>query len=433
MKKNLILLFCLMPIMSFAQKAQGIKFYSFSNWNQLLEEAKRKHKNIFIDAYASWCGPCRKMDVEVYSDTTIESFVDSNFIAAKIQIDQTKDDPDSIRKNYEDANYVLNKYHIDAFPTFIFINPNGQLIHRDMGYMDKSKFMALIKLANDSTRNYFSSIQQFKSGKIDGYGLITFALEAKKNHEDSLSMRIAEEYKKSVIDKSVPSQLLKPELLDFLFNFHDLISMKDPIMVYMYRNPRTADSLLNYKGYSIGMTDYLILRDVVNPIIKPNRKYVDTLPNWQKIEEKLRSLYDLNTAKKLIIYAKVNYYNTKKDWPNIVKYNIENLDLQGIETAGIGGAALNTLAFAVIFQHSNDHYQLKKGIGYMERLLKNNPSDEAYIDTYANLLYKDGEKEKAIKQEQIALEIAKRKKNKEYEEHFKNVLQRMKNNQPTWD
>lgn len=40
--------------------AQGIKFED-TNFSTILAKAKKENKLIFIDAYASWCGPCKLM------------------------------------------------------------------------------------------------------------------------------------------------------------------------------------------------------------------------------------------------------------------------------------------------------------------------------------------------------------------------------------
>jgi len=42
----------------FAQK-EGIKFTQ-QNWNQVIIQAAKEDKIIFIDAYTDWCQPCKK-------------------------------------------------------------------------------------------------------------------------------------------------------------------------------------------------------------------------------------------------------------------------------------------------------------------------------------------------------------------------------------
>jgi tetratricopeptide (TPR) repeat protein len=68
----------------------------------------------------------------------------------------------------------------------------------------------------------------------------------------------------------------------------------------------------------------------------------------------------------------------------------------------------------------------------MELILKNNPTRDNWLDTYANLLYKVGRKEEAIKHEEIALSMAK-KNNRNNVQIFEEVLRKMHENRPTWE
>jgi len=60
----LILLFTFLSLSIFAQK-EGIKF-THQNWNQVIIQAAKEDKIIFIDAYTDWCQPCKKMDKQVF-------------------------------------------------------------------------------------------------------------------------------------------------------------------------------------------------------------------------------------------------------------------------------------------------------------------------------------------------------------------------------
>ncbi len=50
--------------------AQGIKFEKTLSWPEICEKAQKENKYIFVDCYTTWCGPCKKMDQEVYLNDT---------------------------------------------------------------------------------------------------------------------------------------------------------------------------------------------------------------------------------------------------------------------------------------------------------------------------------------------------------------------------
>ncbi|MBW8683040.1 hypothetical protein [Chitinophaga rhizophila] len=122
----------------------------------------------------------------------------------------------------------------------------------------------------------------------------------------------------------------------------------------------------------------------------------------------------------------------KKDWPSIVNQHINNIEQNGLDTAGLGKVMLNNMVYDIIFMHSDDSSAIKKGLEYMTILLKSNPEEDAWIDTYAGLLYKIGRKKEAITQQQKALTIAESQKADDRVKIYKENIQKMKKNIPTW-
>jgi thioredoxin-related protein len=432
MKKIVMCLCWLLPLFAGAQEKKEIAFTKAKSWKQILAQAKVEKKNIFIDAYATWCGPCKKMDADVYTDSKIADYVNQSFIPVKIQFDQTKNDPPQIKDWYSDAKKIQEDFQITAFPTYLFISPSGQLIYRSMGYQDVDQFMTLLKTANDPKQNYASQLKQFEQGKIKGQSLLKLALQAKEYKQDSIALKVAIAYKKTVIDRSSPQHVITPDLLKYLYKFYDLILVDDRIADYMYHHPLAADSGFNSPGYTRDFTDYLVYRSKIDPVVKPSGKYADQLPNWNNLEDSITKSYDRTTAKRLMLSAKLDWYGAKEDWQNVIKYNIEKIETNGLDTAGLGKTAINNLVYYVFFKYSDDPIVLQKAASYMETIMKAKPNVEYWIDTYANVLYKLGRKEEAIAQEQKALAIAQNERNKKNISIYSETLDKIKNNQPTW-
>src|ERR1700710_7497 len=83
-----------LPFRSRAQitSSNRIHFTKEISWNEILKKAKKDNKYIFIDCYASWCGPCKEMDKEVYTNDTVGNYMNSRFISVKYQLDTSKTD-----------------------------------------------------------------------------------------------------------------------------------------------------------------------------------------------------------------------------------------------------------------------------------------------------------------------------------------------------
>jgi hypothetical protein len=197
------------------------------------------------------------------------------------------------------------------------------------------------------------------------------------------------------------------------------------------------DSLIGKKGYSQRVIDYLIQQSDINPRLwKENGKAIVEKPHWNQLKSLLVKKYPLNMAERNILNAKIGWYNFKKDWKNIARFNVLRIEKYGLDTAGIEKAVLNNLIWDVIFQHCNDKIILNKAINWMEILIKADSTYTAVIDTYANLLYKVGRVQEAIYWEEKAQDIEEErvtKFNGTPDKVYKETVEKMRSGIPTWD
>lgn len=93
------------------------------DFEQILTLAKQQKKIVFIDVYTTWCGPCKWMDENVFTDARVAEKFNKKFINYKID-----------GESFEGVNVVL-KYSVGAYPTYIFVKPDGTPLHRIEGMM----------------------------------------------------------------------------------------------------------------------------------------------------------------------------------------------------------------------------------------------------------------------------------------------------------
>ncbi len=120
--------------LTFQMWGQGIEFFEGS-WAEALAEAKKQEKIIFVDAYAVWCGPCKMMSKNVFTDKEVGDFYNANFI--NVKLDMEKGEGLNFRK----------KYPVSAFPTLFYIDYSGEVVQKIRGALQSEDFIKAGKAA----------------------------------------------------------------------------------------------------------------------------------------------------------------------------------------------------------------------------------------------------------------------------------------------
>jgi thioredoxin 1 len=102
---------------------KGIEFYE-GNFEGALAKAKAEKKIIFMDAYASWCGPCKKMAANVFTDEKAGTYFNANFINVKMDMEKGE------------GPEIAKKYPVQYYPTLFFIDAKGNVVKKIVGYHD---------------------------------------------------------------------------------------------------------------------------------------------------------------------------------------------------------------------------------------------------------------------------------------------------------
>jgi thioredoxin 1 len=109
----------------------GIEFKQIS-LEQAQKEAQKSNKIIFIDAYASWCGPCKKMAATSFKDEGVSEIFNKQFINLKIDCEKDLDGPE-----------ISRRYKISAYPTLLFINADGKLKKQIVGFQTPERLKVI--------------------------------------------------------------------------------------------------------------------------------------------------------------------------------------------------------------------------------------------------------------------------------------------------
>lgn len=152
MKMKRILLIALLLPLAYSLQAQdtetGIRFFH-GTFAELKAEAVRTGKPIFIDAFTTWCGPCKWMAKTVFPNEEVGKVFNDKFVCAKIDMEKGE------------GIDIARQYQVNAYPTLLFMNGSGEIIHLALGARDAKEFIQLGMQAIDPQRNLMGMQKKF--------------------------------------------------------------------------------------------------------------------------------------------------------------------------------------------------------------------------------------------------------------------------------
>lgn len=418
---------------------QGIKWTEGVSWKEIFKRAKKENKYVFIDCYATWCGPCKAMEADVFEKKEVGEFFNERFISVRLQMDKTEKDNQHVRKLYSVAQEISKEYGIPAYPTFLFFSPTGDLVNRASGYQQDKLFIEIAKKSiqpgmKAQYMEYYSLLAKYQLGKKDYKTMAGLADTAKLLGQDDIAAAVSKEYIPYLLSRKKEEWMTRSNL-SFMANF--INGSSDPFFSVFYRQGDVVDSLLKQKGISQYVIDTIIQREEIDPIVKPesgmrlssekpDEKRKE--PKWDELLRQISTNYDERYAERNVLRARIQWYNDEHDWALCARYWViyfKKYPPQFINSQI--GTFLNYTCWDAIFKRSVDKEQIDLAIEWIGKVVEKFNTSYEVLDTYANLLYKAGRISEAIRYQEEAVSNA-----PENGKVIRQTLEKIKKGKPTW-
>lgn len=115
------------------------------------EQSAKTGKPIFLDAYTTWCAPCKRMEKEVFSSSSIKQVLESKFIPLRLDMEK------------EPGKSLATRYSIGLYPTLLILKDEREL-HRVSGFLDVRDLTAFAKTSLDPTTQWYALDQKYQKG-----------------------------------------------------------------------------------------------------------------------------------------------------------------------------------------------------------------------------------------------------------------------------
>ena len=276
----------------------GIKFQDIP-LKELLAKAKKEKKLLFIDAFTTWCGPCKMMEKNTFPKKSVGDYFNSNFVNSRFDMEKGE------------GREIAAKYGVRSYPSYLFLNGEGELIAQNNGYMEESLFLAMAQDVNAPNNKKGSTKERFAKGEKDPEFLINI-MKLNMNSDYEFAKKASERY---FSNKKATEELTKDEvgyLIYFIkttddLNYKTYVSRKDEILKFLPQE--------TYKEFN----DQVILSKIVTESIDDaNRKVKDDY-----FMQKAEPLVGFATAKKKLDQTKLSYYEQNANFSEYEKIALE--------------------------------------------------------------------------------------------------------------
>jgi thioredoxin-related protein len=375
MKKIIPFFFLLISTTLFSQ--DGIKFGKQS-FAQTLGQAKKENKLIFLDAFASWCGPCKLLDKNVFPKKEVGDYFNANFL--NLHIDMEKGEGIEIAK----------KYSIYSYPTLLFIDGDGKVVYKAAGYMSPQELISIAKEAVNPENTLENKIAKFEAGEKDPEFLMGL-IKNTYSSDFSLAQKVATRYFQTRTDATYSK-----EEAGMLLFFTKTI---DDDLYKIFKAKKEELSTQIPESYLVEYDKQLKLNTVLQKSFDANTQSI----NEQVFIAEGTKIYGEKEAKQLLNKINMDLFFTQKKYDDYAKTALNYYqNPKDFATDELNNVAWNFYLYVADKTLLTQVTQL-----CLEGIKKEENSQNT--DTLANIYYKLGDYKNAKLWAKKSIEIAKAK------------------------
>ncbi len=348
------------------ESKNGIRF-EHTTFAELKAIAAKENKLIFIDAFTTWCGPCKQMAKNVFTDAIVGKYYNDRFINAKIDMEAGE------------GLEIARQYEVRAYPTYLFVAADGELVHRAVGSMPPSEFIMVGNAATSPDERISTWQKRYKGGERKPEFITEYFKRA-----EAAGLNVSADFQTYISAKPVEA-LLDTATWDLYAAYGTFAMTRELDFVKANRDKITK---ANPKADVNAKLKDLYWRPL-------NRAYgINGAEGeqYKKLDAEFRAL-KLKDGDKLADLVPVNAIDAETEGDKfgaaVVKYYKKHPDQNS--------QWLNSMAWS-FYEHVTDD----KLLAVAEKMAKSAFSDDAnnyaVADTYASVLFKRGKYKEATKE-----------------------------------
>jgi thiol-disulfide isomerase/thioredoxin len=371
-----LLAFMLSLALSFsALWADQINFRELS-FKEALKASQEEDKPVFIDCYTDWCGPCKWMSANIFTDDKVAKFYNQNFIC--IKIDMEKNEGPNVAKDYG----------IKAYPTLLYLDGNGKELFVKIGAAQETESYIRSGEAALSEERNLIYLQENVDGRLKDSDFMENYFYA-MGEANRLNPEVVSQY----FHQFDASEWAEPKNWTILKSLN--LSFDDTI----FKQALEMEVLFTEK-YGQEATDFFrdqLFYDLGNRLYRARNEEAIS-----KFGERRKKVFEYNFSgkKRLAFELKSVELQKEENFDDYAKHLLTDGEAYYWDEAD----QLNNMAWT-IYENVEDPQLLIGFLAWAKRSLELDRQHHTF-DTYAHLLFATGNYEEALRVQNEAIALA---------------------------
>lgn len=189
----------LLLMLSTEALAQGISFLDNRPMEEVLSQAKKEGKMVFVDCYTTWCVPCKMLSTKVFPQKEAGDFFNPRFVSLKLDMEKGE------------GPEMGKKWDVGAYPTLIFMNSDGEVQFQLVGARDSKHLVDTVAVLLENSKPSELAVR-YKSGERSSRLVMDYIHELqgkRKMHTvEAVAAEFVNTHQQSLLNDTLAQQIL---------------------------------------------------------------------------------------------------------------------------------------------------------------------------------------------------------------------------------